>query len=152
MRVRVIETTVVEKHQFNDNRKEESSLRNPPYALMGHPNVFLNTYKMLAAQSDGFIGRLLLCSIQPSLYYLKEVEAWNTKLEEYKLHSFHSEKKLLYFYAKFITAREETLYYVAGYITFSLKKNVKQKLFSNSKATISPMETWCCKGVTIVTS
>eukprot|EP00111_Clytia_hemisphaerica_P020955 TCONS_00061779-protein len=47
---------------------------------------------------------------------------------------------------KLSKSEEETLYYVAGYIVFSLKKNVKHKLSPNSKATISLLETRGCKG------
>lgn len=47
---------------------------------------------------------------------------------------------------KLTKSEEESLYYVSGYIVFSLKKNIKNKLSTNGKSIISLMNSWGCKG------
>lgn len=41
---------------------------------------------------------------------------------------------------------EESIYYISGYIVYSLKKNVKDKSSTNGRSIIELLDSWGCKG------
>ena len=52
------------------------------------PEPFLQLFKPLAKTKDGFLDRVLMCSIKPHLLHEEEVENWCEKLEGYVTRGF----------------------------------------------------------------
>ena len=72
-----------------DGEKREV-LRESSLALGGftQPEPFMQLFKPLAKTKDGFLDRILMCSITPHLLREEEVETWCTKLEKYPVQGF----------------------------------------------------------------
>ena len=52
------------------------------------PEPFLQLFKPPAKTNDGFLDRILMCSIQPLLKYEKEVEQYCNILDKYPTRVF----------------------------------------------------------------
>ena len=82
-----------------DNKREfREVLSENSLALGGftQPEPFLQLFKPLANTRDGFLDRILICSIRPHLKYEEEVEKYCNILDEYPTHDFAS-KHVIYF-------------------------------------------------------
>jgi hypothetical protein len=72
-----------------DGEKREV-LEGSSLALGGftQPEPFMQLFKPLAKTKDGFLDRILMCSITPHLLQEEEVETWCDKLDEYSIQGF----------------------------------------------------------------
>jgi hypothetical protein len=67
------------------------------------PEPFLQLFKPLAKTKDGFLDRILMCSIKPHLLHEEEVETYCEVLNQYKTKSFEGElflKDCKYYYKR----------------------------------------------------
>lgn len=75
--------------QSKEKREElvESSFSIGGFA---QPEPFIGFYRPLAAIRDGFADRLLVCTIRPNLLTEEEMDDWDSVLDNFNIHSFHS--------------------------------------------------------------
>lgn len=72
-----------------EKKEKREVLMENALALGGfmQPEPFLQLFKPLAKTKDGFLDRILICSVKPHLLY-EEVEEWCGKLMKYKTRGF----------------------------------------------------------------
>ena len=76
-----------------EKRERREVLSESSLALGGftQPEPFLQLFKPLAKTKDGFLDRILICSIKPHLLREEEVEEWCDKLSQYTTQGFTGE-------------------------------------------------------------
>ncbi|XP_028418679.1 uncharacterized protein LOC114544164 [Dendronephthya gigantea] len=81
-----------------EKRERREVLLESTLALGGftQPEPFLQLFKPLAKTKDGFLDRILICSIKPRLLLEEEVEQWCEKLEEYTTQEFSGVYKTIF--------------------------------------------------------
>ena len=75
------------KRNASGEKREELSHNSLAISGFAQPQPFLELYRPLTALSDGFVDRLLICSIKPQLLLEEELGVFNERLEEF--HGFH---------------------------------------------------------------
>ena len=68
--------------------KSAESAKRERREVLSESALALQIFKSLAKTRDGFLDRMLMCSIKPHLLHKEEVESWCEKLEGYVTQGF----------------------------------------------------------------
>ena len=82
--------------------KSAESAKRERREVLSESALALQIFKSLAKTRDGFLDRMLMCSIKPHLLHEEEIETWCEKLEGYITQGFSGNYHDLYFVHDFV--------------------------------------------------